>query len=697
MLQRFTREKRRAKDTLFDLELADEEALTHSGRPLDLGDRPLVDDDADEAQRLEYNVGSDANAIPLKRKRGLLENQDLAEPSNQPEQKRSRNEIMKDVIVNSKIMKHERQQEKEENDDLRAELDKELSSVIAAWNATRPVQEAKLSEAADSKMPLKGTNGIATKTNNNTATDKAYDAQIRELVLDKRAKPTDRSKTEAEKTAEEASRLKSLEENRLRRMRGEVLTDEEDDNNQEEEQEEDYADDANGLNEAADFGFTDGQVQSGRLNVEDEDDFEIDHDLVDGDYNPKLEMSGDDSSISEDEESESDEAISDADETMKPSDRPSKIQIQDKSRYAGISTIPTSHEEFIKILQNYKFEQTNWVIQSIRALYPEFNGPDKKEMFAQFATILIEHIVYLSSNQPTSVLEIIGAVIRHVHSMARTFPEDVAEAFRTHLRRMHKSKKLEAGDLIILTAIGSIYPTSDHFHQVVTPAMTIMASWLELNYPTTEQNLHKGAYIGNLCLEYQSLAKRYIPELLRFTLLALDSKPTSEFTRTYADMLVRMAEMWVGKAAFPEIFGADVLQTLTDLKMDEEVSKLRKYLNSARLARRPLELHHHRPLAIKSSIPKFEESYNPYKHYDPDRERADQKKLLADYKRERKGALRELRKDANFIAREKLRQKKEADSAYETKYRRLIAEIQGEEGKEKNAYEREKRSRKSRK
>jgi nucleolar protein 14 len=56
--------------------------------------------------------------------------------------------------------------------------------------------------------------------------------------------------------------------------------------------------------------------------------------------------------------------------------------------------------------------------------------------------------------------------------------------------------------------------------------------------------------------------------------------------------------------------------------------------------------------------------------------------------------MRELRKDANFIAREKLREKKEKDAAYEAKYRRLVAEIQGEEGYEKNQYEKEKRKRK---
>ena len=87
-------------------------------------------------------------------------------------------------------------------------------------------------------------------------------------------------------------------------------------------------------------------------------------------------------------------------------------------------------------------------------------------------------------------------------------------------------------------------------------------------------------------------------------------------------------------------------------------------------------------------------SFDPTKHYDPDKERAELAKLKAEHKRERKGALRELRKDANFMAREKLRAKKIRDEAYENKFRKIVAEIQGEEGRESNEYDREKRARK---
>jgi nucleolar protein 14 len=56
--------------------------------------------------------------------------------------------------------------------------------------------------------------------------------------------------------------------------------------------------------------------------------------------------------------------------------------------------------------------------------------------------------------------------------------------------------------------------------------------------------------------------------------------------------------------------------------------------------------------------------------------------------------MRELRKDASFIARETLREKKEKDKAYNEKYRRIVAQIQGEEGYAANQYEREKKKRK---
>jgi len=190
-----------------------------------------------------------------------------------------------------------------------------------------------------------------------------------------------------------------------------------------------------------------------------------------------------------------------------------------------------------------------------------------------------------------------------------------------------------------------------------------------------------------------------------------DSAPASTgvaVLSTSVAVLLAAAETWAGKAAFFETFepvskmlkhlAGEACRTHLPASLSQDIDRasgaVDRMLQVAHLSRRPLELHHHRPLAIKTRIPKFEELFDPDKHYDPNRERAEAAKLRAEHRKERKGAMRELRKDAGFLAREKLRIKKAKDEAYDKKFKRLVAEIQGEEGHGANEYEREKQARK---
>ena len=120
-------------------------------------------------------------------------------------------------------------------------------------------------------------------------------------------------------------------------------------------------------------------------------------------------------------------------------------------------------------------------------------------------------------------------------------------------------------------------------------------------------------------------------------------------------------------------------------------ASLENHLLHARKSLRPLTLHYHRPLPIKTYIPKFEETYSLDKRsYDPNADRVALSKLKAEYKREKKGVLRELRKDSRFIAREKLKGDKKSSKEYHEKMRRLTALIQTEEGAAGNEYKRAK-------
>lgn len=71
------------------------------------------------------------------------------------------------------------------------------------------------------------------------------------------------------------------------------------------------------------------------------------------------------------------------------------------------------------------------------------------------------------------------------------------------------------------------------------------------------------------------------------------------------------------------------------------------------------------------------------KHYDPDRERAELNKLKAQVKKEKKGAMRELRKDNMFMAREKLKARKQQDEEYKKKMNSVMALLESEQAEKK--------------
>lgn len=68
---------------------------------------------------------------------------------------------------------------------------------------------------------------------------------------------------------------------------------------------------------------------------------------------------------------------------------------------------------------------------------------------------------------------------------------------------------------------------------------------------------------------------------------------------------------------------------------------------------------------------------------DPDREKNQAAKLRAQYKQEKKGAIRELRKDAKFLAGVEQRKQIEKDKAYTERMRRVFGSIEGERAEEK--------------
>ncbi|OAA63668.1 Nop14-like protein [Niveomyces insectorum RCEF 264] len=857
-LERFTFEKQRIhskKGAVFDLEddVDDGGGLTHMGRSLGFGAEesdgaPLKDDfDEDDLEDLDEDEDGDgeSNGMSLKqlkrmRSEVLGDGQDDGdvEGAGGPERKKSKKEVMEEVIAKSKFYKFERQQAREADDDVRAELDNmlpELQQLLASQPLPpkKGVPPAKTSAGEQQAQPpsqaVKAT-ALSAQIDRDTF-EKAYDVRLRQLLLDKKAEPTTRTKTDEELAEEQSAHLKMLEESRVRRMLGQIEPDGSDSDDEREGGKK-------GKKGSSDLPQNSAAVQIIREGADDEDEFQLGqgirvrHTAADLGFDDEDDFLIDDDLVASGSEVESDEEDSDdsdggavgADETDSDDDEFTKGLLTEEekrdplfaqagqkrsSSSAAKATdddgvpytfpCPQSHADLLAMVRdsNIPVAKLPVVVQRIRALYHPKLDHGNKDRLGGFAAALVEHVAYLG-DQVDAPYATIESLVRHIHSLAKTVPIPVANAFRAHLAAMEGAvvrtkdggeKRDDAarghgparplafttGDLVVLTAV-TLFPTSDHFHQVVTPAMLAMARYLAQKIPHSLPDYATGLYVCTLFCQYQQFSKRYVPELVNFvlnTLLALapvaygdddpavlrallfpvhapahgvrvadaqkvairklqpadcraapatdggadanDHKAAVQsrqvaLLRTALAVLAEAASLWSGLPSLVETL-APVRAVLQHLRtpacraqlpaaLNHEVDRLAGTIAAvqqvAHLARRPLQLHHHRPLPIRMSVPRFEDEYDPDKHYDPNRERAEAAKLQAEFKRERKGALRELRKDAGFLAREKLKVKKAQDAAYEKKYKRLVAEIQGSEGREANAYERERQNRKRR-
>jgi nucleolar protein 14 len=542
MLERFTREKQRRhkNSSLFDLEDEDETGeLTHMGQSLSL-EGPTLADDFDE-EGLSLSDPDDHASItednPRKRRRESLSGglgNETVEVDGQPERKKTKQEVMKELIAKSKLHKYERQAAKDEDDDLREELDKDMEEIhtLLRVRFTRPTTPKPLDIAGmnpDRAALLNGAERLKF--------EKEYDLRLRQLAQDKKSKPTERTKTEEEKLANESRRLQDLEAKRLRRMQGEPGEDDEEEGEA-----------ATGIsgdmdeedNEDEDFGLGTGIKLRGtpaELGVEDEDEFIIDDDLV---------ASGSDAETSdEDALSDTERDPTDADDTEfldgllteEEGRRPEfltgangPIHEMELPTVNGVNgnlaytfPCPQSHVELLEITKEVVAQDLPTVVRRIRSLYHPKLKTENKAKLGKFTAVLVDHVSYLADHLSPAPFGILENIIRHIHSLAKTYPIEVAITFRKHLTQLNDLRPLTptCGDLVILTAIGTIFPTSDHFHQVVTPAILSMARYIGQKIPHTLSEYATGLYMITLCLQYQRLSKRYVPEVIGFLLNAL--------------------------------------------------------------------------------------------------------------------------------------------------------------------------------
>ncbi|GMF82291.1 unnamed protein product [[Candida] boidinii] len=107
---------------------------------------------------------------------------------------------MKELIAKSKHYKHERQMESKKLQEKISELDDDFNDIMADIRSVPKQKETAFQQKSEK--------------------DIQYDMKVRELALDRRAVPSERTKTDEELAEERKKKMAELEAARLRRMEG---------------------------------------------------------------------------------------------------------------------------------------------------------------------------------------------------------------------------------------------------------------------------------------------------------------------------------------------------------------------------------------------------------------------------------------------------------------------------------------------
>ena len=777
MLERFALEKRsRAeKSAVYNLDDHEEE-LTHFGQALsnleniDEHDPRLDDDDTkDRDYTRDLHFGGPENA--------------------NDNRKRSYKEIMQEVITKSKFHKVDRQKLKEETEMLRQDLNDDFDSIRELLMDTKQKESVPVSKKADKDAEI-------------SKSFDDYDVFVRQLIHEKRARPTDRLKTEDEIAKEEADKLIQLEKKRKRGMKG---------------PDESGADRQISGDALGDLGFyqgssgeDDGDSNSDDDSASDEGEQEAlvykDGKLVNPGkifMKPKSskdeasesdeEVSGteeisDDEGVQSDEEQESDSVAEEeileselpfsASESENVNDLESSAEEESDSANEVEETtteipfvipMPKDMEEFKRLVSKYDAENQKVVLDRLLVLHHPSLSSENPEKLKNLLRLSIDFLCGVADTETGLLTGRISLMYPLIVKLAFQYPESVSAHIKKRLSQLHdrlkhriakrSSKLVEVRDVVLFLLITRLFATSDYRHDIVLSMYLIIgevfcqASYLlnafmdSRNPPSgIKEQICAGLLFSHIYMECQTVSKRYMPEMMYFLgksvkflekntdkdfadteeddafefsyivscehvafgkLLMVACKTVEVFADLYRDKEVlhsdkgsaaaSMAgvflnpathEGWSWEAIFSPYLGIDselaaVKQMKSHLKAvhTEIMADRRKRCQrlGVKYARPPLQWQKKVVKNIKTAEPKFESNYNmDRKAKSASSERDEQKKLEYMYKKEMKGAIRELKRDTQFMATEKLKETRAKDQAY----KKMINQIQGSIGNE---------------
>ncbi|RLN40216.1 nucleolar protein 14 isoform X2 [Panicum miliaceum] len=754
-------------------------------------------DDFDEEVPFDDESDEEGNMV-LSKKRLSLQGGDRPSETDLPQEThghKSKKEVMMEIISKSKFYKAQKAKEREEDEHLVDKLDSDFASLAqtqALLSLTEPTKVK--ANKSDSIAGLTGKE-IFTKAKSDT-----YEKMVKEMVMDQRARPSDRTKTPEEIAQEEKERLEKLEGERQKRMLGTADSSDEDDDNEDDNHMkldnskpisgddlgDSFTDDSIGkkkgwvdeIYEKEGRKIGDDAVASDDEESDDEhaDDDESDDDEEDDDAeddsNDFGNMSARDWEQSDDDEVDAgDDEMDDVHEKEQGiSGKVVKRDAQNLKKESNVKTqvkdggvpfvidAPNNLKDLSSLLDGRSETEIIEIISRIRTCNSIRLAAENRRKMQIFYGVLLQYFAVLATQSPVK-FKIIDTLVKPLIEMSGETPYFAAICARERLIHTRtrlceeikvpgKSSWPNLKTLLLLRLWSLTFPCSDFRHVVATPMLLLMCEYLMRCPIQSGRDVAVGSFLCSMVLVATKESKKFCPEAIAFlqSLLVtslkgkvgthLHNQINDQFMELKtlkpwlsiheqvhevnpvnvleimgmdpdapyfvsddfkAGVLLSVAECLRGfviiheeLSSFPEIFlpissllqeildKSEVPSLLRDILL-EVIDLIKKRSDEHHASREPLRMRKKKPEPIKQLNPKFEENYIKGLDYDPDRERAQMKKLKKRLKSEKSGAMRELRKDNYFLSavKEKERIKQEQERA--EKYGKAMAFLQEQE------------------
>ncbi|XXQ31096.1 Nucleolar protein 14 [Plasmodiophora brassicae] len=546
---------------------------------------------------------------------------------------RTRREILQEVIAKSKAYKAEAAVAKEEDELLLANLDQEWAEMRAQMDYTKGAQD--------------GGDG-----DDNNEDD--FEKIARALSTQAPQAASDRQLTEEEAALKAKERLEELEKERLSRMQG------------------------------VPRGASSRSIESERL---EDTNCEIDPEFV-------L------SETSDDEEDSVEEVPMDDDDgdTVAPSDA---AAVCASGELPFVIPVPETLQEFIGLLGTDDVPTKLGVaIERIRACSHVALHPDNSIKLQKFLRILFLYFrrIWADKTNGETVVQS-DILVKAISTMSNQFPRWACELILKKLLPtitscINQRTDLPVPILVELQLVIQIFSVSDFAHSCMTPLLLVLCHFLS-SLKRQDRVMHNGlrsAFLCEVLLQYVSQSKRFVAELLSHLHLGLrlsrpesmsgpvtindlfDSEMSVVPRPLYASLVRRASDLYVDLPSFPELFApfVEFLETAEDACSAQLLDDLRQRITEAVGKRRPLSVAKPPPM-IRQRDPVFQDDFIPGVDRDPDPERRERRALLKKMRSEKKGARRELRRDAQFVEAERRNVNQRKAEAAKAKQREIRA------------------------